>query len=561
MSLPLLIGAGGPAVSALLAGLAAIPGLAGRVRLLHLPPVPEHQGGARPEATPEALAGTLAVLDEVATPGGSSLAPAERAALPRGCPVLRLPRPALTALWPLAGETAAEREANPFHDRLAVQLRQADAAPAALMAAYASARITELADLDAMLEEDFARLAAREQGCDLRLMAVVAAQFRTARLFHSASLPAPALLAVLLAQALAHPALRRLPAMPLDAALQAALPAMAAAVAGDQAPVHPGVAAHFGLAWWRPDLAYAQDGWHGGFADWTLRNLSPPAPPPPPPPPLHPGGEVARTPPFFATEINPALAPEGAALLSEDAARYAAPAVTIRAGASPLRGAGPDWRQDESGIATILPRLVAHARLRRRDPALRLVLPEAARTPFLTQALDLLGTADATEWQDAATPAREIAGLSPRDVSPYAAIAARALAGMVPLGTPGPRLVHLTTPGPRAPTNAAEVSQVLQALGFVVADPATLSLAARIALLRDARALVAAQGPALDELAFLPPGAAVLELTGPTTPCMRWWSLASVCGLRYGCIVGDAAEEGFTVPTAMLHAAVMVMGR
>lgn len=555
MPLPLLIGAGGPAVAAMLAGLAAIPGLSTRIRLLHLPHAAPNQGGLRRGLAPEALADALAVLDEVPAPGGSSLAPGERAALPAGCAILRLPRPSLTALWPLAGDSPAEREAHPFHDRLAGQLRGAGA-PEALMAAYAAAPLADLADLDAMLEEDASRLAAREQGCDLRILAFILAQFRAQRLFHTATLPAAPLLAFLLAQALLHPALKRLPAMPHDAALRAALPAMAAAVEAEQAPLHPGVAAHFGLAWWRPDLAYAQDGFRGSFADFTRRSLTPP---PPPEPPLHPGGTVARTPPFFATTINPDLAPEGATLLSESAARYTAPPVVIGPGPGPLRGAGPDWRQDESGLATLLPRLVAHARLHRRDPALRLVLPDAARSPWLTQALELLGTADAASWLEADLPARDVTGLSPRDIAPFAAIAARVLAGMVPLGKPGPRLVHLTAPGPRAPVNAAEVSRVLQSLGFVIVNPAVLSLPARIALLRDAHALVAAQGPALDEMAFLPEGAAVLELTGPTTPTLRWWSLASVCNLRYGYIVGDAAEAGYAIPLTMLHAAASMM--
>ena len=73
--------------------------------------------------------------------------------------------------------------------------------------------------------------------------------------------------------------------------------------------------------------------------------------------------------------------------------------------------------------------------------------------------------------------------------------------------------------------------------GFVAANADSLDLPSRITLLRGATALVAPQGTALDEMAFLAPGAAVLELTGPADPRARYWSIASVCGLRYGYVV------------------------
>jgi capsular polysaccharide biosynthesis protein len=92
-------------------------------------------------------------------------------------------------------------------------------------------------------------------------------------------------------------------------------------------------------------------------------------------------------------------------------------------------------------------------------------------------------------------------------------------------------------------------------------DADRTSLADRIALLRHASAVVAPQGGALAECAFCPEGAGVLELLGPADPSPVFWSLASVCGLRYGYVVGEAqgaATPGspYQVPLPMLeHAA------
>jgi hypothetical protein len=573
-----VIGAGGAVMQAMLRGLRAVPGL-------------EVSHDLVTAATDRALlAGARVVLDEVPAPGQSSLPPALRLALAPSCAVIRLPRPALTALWPLAGESAEQREATPFADRLAAHIAVAGAAPEEAAAAYASVPISALVDLDTALADDMQLLLAREQGCEVRLAAFVLSQFRTQRLFHAAAQPAGPLLRLALAQMLTHPALAALLEVPLDLALAAAGAVLDHSFAEEEAPVHPGVAAHFALSWWGPALTYRRGERCGdgpAWVGWMLHDARPP-PPPPPAVTLHAGGVIERVAPFFATWINPEVAPRGAALLEASAARYDAPPMTLatlpeatvngRSGTLALHapsgarrlpgttmlGFGPDWRSDNGGFATLLPRLVAFARLRRRDDAARILLPQGADSPWLAEVLALLALSPPEiEWLGD-TPVDcdvllTLSGLDTDAVSPAVAQAARTLAGLVPLGPTRPDRIFLFAGG-GGPGNLGDCAETLTRRGFVAVNADSLDLPSRIALLREATALVAPQGSALDEMAFLPPGAAVLELTGPADPRARYWSIASVCGLRYGYVVGDAADGTYTIPLAMLEAAAAAMG-
>ncbi len=596
------------------------------------------------------------MLLEEAAPwqSATTLTPPERALLPAACATLTLPHLEFNSLWPLATEDPRNTPTpdlpmgpipSLFGDRLASHIAQTEPDPDQRRAAYDDTRLDRILDLPQIHEREVRQIFLREQGCDIRIAAFVLSQFRTRRLFHTAAHPTGALLHYVMAQMLAHPALRDLLALPYDAALATTGAALADSFADTQAPIHPAVAAHFGLKWWHPGLEYAWLGQRRRFTDWIdwyLRLPAPNAMPPTPPRPehlpvgpalaadhqadhaiglepratvLHPGGEVARVAPFFATAINPAIARHGAMLLSEFSARYqAAPflcatlagatvigqdgavlhhqaivADTLPAGADGLRtdllparrrrdgrlfmGFGPHWRDDPHGIATILPRLVAYARLRRRDPSLRLLLPADAELPWLREALALLAIAPPQlEWQaDEAVLCADLfltSRLDPDDIAPCAIEAARALAALVPLAPPGPRLLHLQAPSPcGTPANADAVAAALTARGFTAVHPHHLTLAERITLLRHATAVVAAQGPFLAETAFCPPGTAVLELVGPANPRTRHWSLASCAGHRYGYVVGEPVgptpklNDDYTVPLDMLAYAVSMMGK
>jgi capsular polysaccharide biosynthesis protein len=220
-------------------------------------------------------------------------------------------------------------------------------------------------------------------------------------------------------------------------------------------------------------------------------------------------------------------------------------------------------------MTSVLPRLMACARLRRQHPELCVLLPQGADAPWLAEMLALLGLEDAVEWlPDAPVACDGLVVTSRLDLAtpgPYAIAAARALAALVPLAQPGARLLYVrSTATAGRLDNEVEVAATLASHGFAVLDADATSLAARIALLREARAVIGGQSPYLAEIAFCPPGAAVLELVGPADPSPVFWSIASCAGLRYGYVVGEAvgaARPGgpHAIPLTMLDPAAAMM--
>ena len=88
--------------------------------------------------------------------------------------------------------------------------------------------------------------------------------------------------------------------------------------------------------------------------------------------------------------------------------------------------------------------------------------------------------------------------------------------------------------------NESEVLAALTPLGFESIDPGRMSPAEQVRAFAEAECVVGAHGAGLTNLAFCPPGAAVVELFADDYVNECFWALATaVDGLRYRYVVGD----------------------
>jgi len=92
--------------------------------------------------------------------------------------------------------------------------------------------------------------------------------------------------------------------------------------------------------------------------------------------------------------------------------------------------------------------------------------------------------------------------------------------------------------------NEAELLVALEPLGFEAIDPGALSPAEQVRAFGEAEYIVAPHGAGLTNLAFAPPGAAVVELFARDYVNECFWALATtVEGLRYRYLVGDGSPS------------------
>lgn len=111
-------------------------------------------------------------------------------------------------------------------------------------------------------------------------------------------------------------------------------------------------------------------------------------------------------------------------------------------------------------------------------------------------------------------------------------------ARLLPAAGPEPRERVYVTRGPgannRAVRNEAAVRELLAERGFSTVDPGALGVRDQIALFAGARTVVSAHGAALANLAFVPPGCAVVELFPAGGVLPDYWRLVSaIPGVRY----------------------------
>jgi hypothetical protein len=226
-------------------------------------------------------------------------------------------------------------------------------------------------------------------------------------------------------------------------------------------------------------------------------------------------------------------------------------------------GFGPIWMDLGHWLLATLPRLVAYAQLRRRFPELRLVLPALPANSVYTETLALLSiSADdiVTVGADEALVCEDLMVTTAFDlwsVSPFCHHAAQFLSRHLPPSrgdaTTFSRIFLRPRGAPGRLSNFGAIAPVLERCGFACVFIEDLSLRQRIAIMRQARMVVAEHGPPLAHILFARAGAMVLELFPPGALQPMFWSLASVVGLDFGTLVGDAGEDGgFAVPPEVL---------
>lgn len=109
-------------------------------------------------------------------------------------------------------------------------------------------------DLDETFAAESRRLTAGDAACDVKIGAHVLKRFRSQRLFWTVDHPADVLIAELVRRLLTASGLVKNPTKAVD---EHFTPAEEGGLLGIYAvPVHPHVASHFALAWYRPDQTY-----------------------------------------------------------------------------------------------------------------------------------------------------------------------------------------------------------------------------------------------------------------------------------------------------------------
>ncbi len=209
--------------------------------------------------------------------GPDHLRAALRERLPRSCEVVTFPTPHCNALWPFQGKDARlvrdplryTEGRYPFGDRIAAGLAQFNITNDVVLMIYESMVEREMPNLDAALAADIEAWRAMDARCDIKLADRMAAQFRANRLFIAPTVPGAALLRELAVRLLAWPPVRGR----LDpAAVVTDLDRLLEGYVGrrEELPIHPRVARHFQLGWWREDIIYRWANNRYGFRDYVI---------------------------------------------------------------------------------------------------------------------------------------------------------------------------------------------------------------------------------------------------------------------------------------------------
>jgi hypothetical protein len=106
---------------------------------------------------------------------------------------------------------------------------------------------------------------------------------------------------------------------------------------------------------------------------------------------------------------------------------------------------------------------------------------------------------------------------------------------------------------PRNIVNADETRTLVDRFGFQRGDPATLPVLDQLQLFSRVKVLMGVHGAGLSNLAFQPPGSAVVELHGPMCGTWAYWVLANRMGHHYETVPCDDPEFGRVDPATVRH--------
>lgn len=229
---------------------------------------------------PSAALGATDIHFEESMVGNAATKAGIRAMLPPGADIRTFPTTNLRVLWPFHGPDPRLVPEPPVYnggryvdpDRVVASLVDPTLTDDALFDMYME--LTEAAplDLDALYRDDLARLLAEDAGLDVQMASFVADRFHHEMLVAAPHERCTPIVKEVARQLLGTPILREI--CDLDIALAGLDRLTIGWRAHNRAlPVHPRVARHFDLAWWRPDRLYEYGRNNFGFREYLLRYL------------------------------------------------------------------------------------------------------------------------------------------------------------------------------------------------------------------------------------------------------------------------------------------------
>ncbi len=286
LKMPVVLGAGSCVIELLLEGLAALSGSFDRFDFI----ASRDETTGRQSVSDDVLSRCVLLVEE-ASPWKSyhALSESEQRLLPENCPTIRVPTIHFNSLWPLMAadprnafdppEAPWGRFPFPRGDRLAISLLGRGGSLSEKLSAYFATDIRSIVNIARNHQLELADMFERERGCDVNVAAYIAANFRSRRLFYTNGHPTPELLTFALIQILSHPAAKPIMSTGLVDSVESAAGWMEerAPFPGDQSPIHPTVAEHFGLSWCGPGTKYEWLGAAYTFQEWIAFYLSYPA--------------------------------------------------------------------------------------------------------------------------------------------------------------------------------------------------------------------------------------------------------------------------------------------